>query len=169
MDSPKVAEPGHYKVPAKKVRQPRVKSPEELAAEQKEKERREAIFGFGDITTTFAINDIAVYGFAYYDPRKGIWNCYAGSFQFLFGVYSCLTTLFDEDRDADPNIDILFWAFFTLDEHHKPTAIIPHASLSMEQNNTLKGYKIQHGCTYRDLIGMLSPSTIYPPRLKFEY
>lgn len=125
-------------------------------------DRQEAIFGFRDIKSVYDIDDHGKYGYAYYDPKKAAWRCYIGSFAWLHGFHTGITSTNDDDSD-DESTSVCCWAFFRLDDDLQIVHILPHAHLTMEQNNRMHAIDIKYSSTMRDLYSL--GLTLTPPKL----
>ena len=71
-----------------------------------------------------------------------------------------------DGEDEDESTNICCWAFFKLDDDHEIVHMVPHAQLTMEQNNRMQATTTTYSCTMRDLCSM--GETLNPPKLIWE-
>ena len=128
-------------------------------------DRQEEIFGFRETIGIIRINDDDRFGFAFYNHETEDWNCLSGSFDRLYGFYEALSFMQESNDDLD-ECKICCWAFFQLNQQLQPVSIVPHAQLSVAQNNRMFGIQTTHEGTLRDLTSM--SETFTPPKMVWE-
>jgi len=84
------------------------------------------IFGFAHSMETVNVNPDAIYAFCYYDLNKSEWVSYAGSFPFVFGVYTGIYNGYDNFL-VDHTLSCVF---FELNADGTPKCIVPHACIT---------------------------------------